>query len=108
MTVRPIYAVSTYIVVFKDADGTVLSEQTIEYGSDAVLPPDPDLMNAQGYHFIGWDKVTTNVSSDLVVTAKYAINTYTVTYVDYNGNVLKTQEVPHNGKATNGKLLIHN
>ena len=101
LTVRPIYAVSTYVVVFKDADGTVLSEQTIEYGSDAVLPPDPDLMNAQGYHFIGWDKVTTNVSSDLVVTAKYAINTYTVTYVDYNGNVLKTQEVPHNGKATN-------
>lgn len=101
LTVRPIYAVSTYVVVFKDADGTVLSEQTIEYGSDAVLPADPDLMNAQGYHFIGWDKVTTDVASDLVVTAKYAINTYTVTYVDYNGNVLKTQEVPHNGKATN-------
>lgn len=101
LTVRPIYVVSTYIVVFKDADGTILSEQTIEYGSDAVLPADPDLMNDEGYHFIGWDKVTTDVASDLVVTAKYAINTYMVTYVDYNGNVLKTQEVPHNGKATN-------
>ncbi|HKM30381.1 MAG TPA: InlB B-repeat-containing protein, partial [Bacilli bacterium] len=101
LTIRPLYVVSTYQIIFKDADGAVLSEQTIEYGSNAILPSDPTLLNPQGYHFIGWDKVTTNVSSDLVVTAKYAINTYTVNYADANGNILKTQEVPHNGKAIN-------
>ena len=101
LIVRPIYVIATYNVVFKDYDDRIISEQTVEYGKDAILPANPDSRVDEGYHFIGWDKVTTNVSSNLTITAKYEVNTYTVSFVDYNNVVLKTQTVPHNSKASN-------
>lgn len=57
-----------FTVVFKDSDGTVLSEQEIEKGKPAKAP---DVVAKEGFEFTGWDKEFTNVSSDLVVTATY-------------------------------------
>ena len=90
------YEINTYTVTFKDWDGTVLKTQEVQHGGDAEAPADP---TRTGYTFTGWDKAFTNVTADLVVTAQYEINTYTVTFKDWNGNVLKTQEVQHGGDA---------
>ncbi|MBO4848613.1 MAG: InlB B-repeat-containing protein, partial [Clostridia bacterium] len=38
--------------------------------------------------------------SNLTVTAQYLINTYTVTFVDWDGTVLKTQTVDYGAAAT--------
>ncbi|MBO4849068.1 MAG: InlB B-repeat-containing protein, partial [Clostridia bacterium] len=40
------------------------------------------------------------VTSNLTVTAQYLINTYTVTFVDWDGTVLKTQTVDYGAAAT--------
>ena len=85
-----------HTVTFKDWDGTVLKTQEVQYGGDAEAPADPTRV---GYTFTGWDKAFTNITADLVVTAQYEINTYTVTFKDWNGTVLKTQEVQHGGDA---------
>ena len=90
------YEINTYTVTFKDWDGTVLKTQEVQYGGDAEAPADPTRV---GYTFTGWDKAFTNVTADLVVTAQYEINTYTVTFKDWDGNVLKTQEVQYGGDA---------
>ena len=90
------YEINTYTVTFKDWDGTVLKTQEVQYGGDAEAPADPTRM---GYTFTGWDKAFTNITADLVVTAQYSINTYTVTFKDWNGTVLKTQEVQYGGDA---------
>ena len=90
------YSINTYTVTFKDWDGTVLKTQEVPYGGDAEAPADPTRV---GYTFTGWDKAFTNITADLVVTAQYEINTYTVTFKDWNGTVLKTQEVQHGGDA---------
>ena len=90
------YSINTYTVTFKDWDGTVLKTQEVQYGGDAEAPADPTRV---GYTFTGWDKEFTNISADLVVTAQYEINTYTVTFKDWDGTVLKTQEVQHGGDA---------
>ena len=90
------YEINTYTVTFKDWDGTVLKTQEVQYGGDAEAPADPTRV---GYTFTGWDKVFTNVTADLVVTAQYEINTYTVTFKDWDGTVLKTQEVQFGGDA---------
>ena len=60
----------TYTVTFKDHDGTVLKTETVEEGKAATAPTAP---TREGYTFIGWDKAFANVTSDLVVTAKYDI-----------------------------------
>ena len=85
-----------HTVTFKDWDGTVLKTQEVQHGGDAEAPADPTRV---GYTFTGWDKAFTNVTADLVVTAQYEINTYTVTFKDWNGTVLKTQEVQYGGDA---------
>ena len=90
------YEINTYTVTFKDWDGTVLKTQEVQYGGDAEAPANPTRV---GYTFTGWDKAFTNITADLVVTAQYEINTYTVTFKDWDGTVLKTQEVQHGGDA---------
>lgn len=90
-------AIQNYTVTFKDHDGTVLSQQVVQSGSAATAPADPE---REGYHFTGWDKAFNNVTGDLVVTATYAINTYTVTFKDYDDSTLETQTVEHGGYAT--------
>ena len=90
------YEINTYTVTFKDWDGTVLKTQEVQHGGDAEAPADP---TRTGYTFTGWDKAFTNITADLVVTAQYEINTYTVTFKDWDGTVLKTQEVQHGGDA---------
>ena len=90
---EPVY----YTVTFKDWDGTVLSTQQVEEGTAATAPADP---TREGYTFTGWDVAFNNVTSDLVVTAQYTINTYTVTFKDWDGTVLSTQTVEHGSAAT--------
>ena len=89
--------VNSYTVTFKDWNGDVLKTQTVEYGSAATAPADP---TRTGYTFTGWDKTFNNVTGDLVVTAQYTINSYTVTFKDWNGDVLKTQTVEYGSAAT--------
>ena len=89
----------TYTVTFKDYDGTVLkTQENVEYNTSATAPDDP---TRDGYTFTGWDKTFTNITANTEVTAQYAINKYTVTFKDYDGTVLKTQEnVEYNTPAT--------
>jgi uncharacterized repeat protein (TIGR02543 family) len=88
-----------YTVTFKDYDGTILDiQENVEYNTSAYSPETPERV---GYTFKGWDKSFTNVTSDLEVTAVYEINKYTVTFKDYDGSVLKTQEnIEYNTSAT--------
>ncbi len=88
--------VLTYIVTFVDWDGTVLKTQTVNSGSSATAPTVP---NRSGYDFIGWDTDFSNVTSNLTVTAQYE-KLYVITFVDYDGTVLKIEEVRNGGSAT--------
>ncbi len=90
--------IKSYEVRFFDHDGVLIQTDMVKKGSDALPPSDPD--NKDGYHFIGWDKEFTNVSSELDVNALYEINSYTVTYKDYDGSVLKTELVTYGSDST--------
>ena len=72
------FTINKYEVVFKDYDETVLKTENVDYGSDAEAPANPD--NKEGYHFTSWDKVFTNITANLVVTALYNPNSYTVSF----------------------------
>lgn len=97
-TVTAQYKINTYTVTFVDYDGTVLKEETVDWDTDATAPEEPS--SIEGYHFFQWDKDFTHVKSDLTVTAQYTINTYTVTFVDWDGTVLKEQTVNWGSSAT--------
>lgn len=66
------YEINKYTVTFKDKDGNVISTlENIEHGS-AVEPPEPPAID--GFVFMGWDKSTSNITQDTVVTAMYSQN----------------------------------
>ena len=96
--VEPTY----FTVTFQDWDGTVLKTEQVEQGKSATAPADP---TRDGYTFKGWDKDFSNVQSDLIVTALYEQNVveptyFTVTFLDWDGTVLKTEQVEQGRSAT--------
>ncbi|MBR3777285.1 MAG: InlB B-repeat-containing protein [Kiritimatiellae bacterium] len=88
LTVTAIYR-QLFTVTFLDADGTVLSEQTVEETKSATAP---DMSGKTG--FIGWDSNFSAVTNDMVVTAVYgaipeAVTIATATgLLEYEENVL--------------------
>ncbi|MEG2841990.1 MAG: InlB B-repeat-containing protein [Ruthenibacterium sp.] len=90
--------VPSFLVTFKDWNGTVLKAESVLQNADATPPSNP---TREGYTFTGWDKAYTHITADTIVTAQYAaIPLYTVMFKDWNGAVLKTESVPQNGSAT--------
>ena len=84
-------------VTFTDFDGTVLGTDRVPYGNDATSPGDP---TREGYTFTGWSPSYNNVTGAMTVTAEYRINTFTVTFEDFDGTVIDTQTVEWNTAAT--------
>jgi 6-phosphogluconolactonase (cycloisomerase 2 family) len=102
LTVTAQYAINTYTVTF-DLDGGSRTGggvlvQTVNYGEAATAPA---LTAPAGKTFNGWSGSFDNVTSNLTVTAQYAINTYTVTArVVGDGTVTPaTQEVQSGSNA---------
>ena len=88
---------NTYTVTFKDDDGMVLSTDSVDYLEDATPPTNP---SKTGYTFSGWDTSFENITSDIIVTATYTINTYTVTFKDDDDTTLSTEQVNYLEDAT--------
>ncbi|MDR0919577.1 MAG: InlB B-repeat-containing protein, partial [Oscillospiraceae bacterium] len=83
-------------VTFKNWDDTTLLSQSVPYGGVASAPFAPSRV---GYTFQGWDKNLENITTDQTITAKFAINKYTVKFTDNNGDVIETQTVEYGNSA---------
>ena len=84
-------------VTFLDINGDPIGEpQELTYGEDAVAPEAPEVI---GYDFTGWDVDYTHVTEDLVVQALYVEKTFTVTFLDRNGDLLGDPQTVKYGEA---------
>ena len=92
-------AKSRYTVTFKDYNGTTLKTQQVYETYDAVPPSAPA---RSGYEFTGWSSSYTSIARNTTCTAQYSATVpfYTVTFKDYNGTTLKTQQVQDGASAT--------
>ncbi|BAX79340.1 leucine-rich repeat protein [Labilibaculum antarcticum] len=97
ITVTAEYLINTYTVSFEDYDGTLLTSESVEYGSAAFAPSDPTRTE---YTFTGWDSDYSNVTANMTVTAQYTINTYTVTFEDWDGTELTSVSVNYGSDAS--------
>ena len=68
----PVTEKKLYQVTFADYDGSILSQQTVDAGADAIPPNVPQ---RDGYRFIGWSGSYTGVASNLTLTAQYEQDT---------------------------------
>ena len=83
--------------------GVVLSEQTIDYGGNAVLPEEPTRPtdNWGRWKFAGWNGNYTNITKEEVITAEFekVWNEYSVIFYDGSGNILSEQTIIHGQSA---------
>lgn len=86
-----------YTVSFVDYDNKLIDTQVIVHGESAIAP---SVSEREGYTFIGWDTDFSSVTSDLTIKALYEQNEFTVTFVDYNNDVLDVQTVKYGESAT--------
>ncbi|MCQ2608580.1 MAG: glycosyl hydrolase family 8 [Bacteroidales bacterium] len=87
---------SSFNVIFEDYDGTELKTEVVESGASATAPDEPTRI---GYTFKEWDTDFSNVTEDLTVKAVYEINTYTVTFVDFDGTTIDEQTIEYGSDA---------
>ena len=87
--------INKFKVIWQNWDGTILEiDKDVSYGYkpnyDGETPIKPDTAQFS-YEFIGWDPEVCEVTDDIIYTAQYKeiINTYTVTWINYNNKVLE-------------------
>ncbi len=93
---EPSSPVEKFTVEFLDYDNSIIDVQFVDYDGSAIAPDSP---NRNGYRFIGWNMSFSNVVSNLTVKAEY-VKQYKVTFLDYDGDVLKEEMVDVNTNAT--------
>ena len=82
------YSANKYLVRFV-ADGTLVSESRLEYGS-AITPPEGPAKT--GYTFAGWGEMPATVPAhDVEYTAQYTVNQYKIIY--YVDSVIYKEDV---------------
>lgn len=88
--------IQQFTVQFVDYDNSIIDMQVVDYGENAIVPENPVRNN---YRFVGWNTGYTNIVDDLMVKAEY-IKQYKVTFLDYDGSVLKEEMIDSGASAT--------
>ena len=105
ITLYAVYETNTYKVVFKNYDGSVLQEETLEYGSTPVYKkevPTREKTEEYTYEFKSWDKKITNVTSnqEYIAIYKEIKNQYKIIFTNYDGSVLQEETLDYGSEVT--------
>ena len=91
------YSVNSYKLTYM-VDGEKYREEMVAYGTMLTAIDAPE---KEGHTFSGWSGLpATMPANDVTVSGTFTINTYTVTFYDWDGTVLKRQTVVHGQAAT--------
>ena len=94
---------NSYTITWKNDDGSTIDQTVVEYGqtpthADPTKPATAEFT----YTFAGWTPNVVAVTGNATYTATYSStkNSYTVTFVDYDGTELKVETVEYGQAAT--------
>lgn len=86
-----------YTVTFVTWDGQVISTQLVKPGGSAIAPSPPV---RPGNTFVGWSEDYINVQRDMIIRPIYSNDDMTVTWLNWDGTVMKTETVRFSQSAT--------
>lgn len=89
--VSAVYELNEYTVIFKNGDTTIKTE-TVKHGFAATAP---NVFDSATEKFVGWDKPFDKVTSDLIVNAKFETKKFTLTFINFDGTTVYTEEVKY-------------
>ena len=94
---------NSYTVTWKNDDGSTIDQTVVEYGQTPThADPTKPATAEYTYTFTGWTPNVVAVTGNATYTATYSStkNSYTVTFVDYDGTELKVETVEYGQAAT--------
>ena len=89
--VSAVYESNKYTVTFKNGETTIKVVE-VKHG-DPATPP--NVYDTATEKFVGWDKSFDNVTSDLIVNAKFETKKFTLTFINFDGTTVYTAEVEY-------------
>ena len=89
--VSAVYELNVYTVTFKNGETTITTKK-VKHGF-AATPP--NVFDTATKKFVGWDKSFDNVTSDLIVNAKWETKKFTLTFINFDGTTVYTAEVEY-------------
>lgn len=89
--VSAVYELNEYTVTFKNGETTIKVVE-VKHG-DPATPP--NVFDTATKKFVGWDKSFDNVTSDLIVNAKFETKKFTLTFINFDGTTVYTAEVEY-------------
>lgn len=89
--VSAVYELNEYTVIFKNGE-TTLKTEMVKHGFAATAP---NVYDTATKKFVGWDKSFDNVTSDIIVNAKFETKKFTLTFINFDGTSVYTEEVEY-------------
>lgn len=89
--VSAVYELNEYTVTFKNGE-TMIKNERVKHGFAATAP---NVFDTPTEKFVGWDKSFDNVTSDLIVNAKFETKKFTLTFINFDGTTVYTEEVEY-------------
>lgn len=89
--VSAVYELNVYTVIFKNGE-TTLKTEMVKHGLAATQP---NVYDTATKKFVGWDKSFDNVTSDIIVNAKFETKKFTLTFINFDGTTVYTAEVEY-------------
>ena len=89
--VSAVYELNEYTVTFKNGE-TMIKNERVKHGFAATAP---NVFDTPTEKFVGWDKSFDNVTSDIIVNAKFETKKFTLTFINFDGTTVYTDEVEY-------------
>ena len=89
--VSAVYELNEYTVTFKNGE-TMIKNERVKHGFAATAP---NVFDTPTEKFVRWDKSFDNVTSDLIVNAKFETKKFTLTFINFDGTTVYTAEVEY-------------
>lgn len=89
--VSAVYELNEYTVTFKNGETTITTKK-VKHGFAATAP---NVYDTATKKFVGWDKSFDNVTSDIIVNAKWETKKFTLTFINFDGTSVYTEEVEY-------------
>ena len=104
LTLYPVWNTNKYTITFDTAGGSTVAPITQDYGTAITVPSNP---TREGYTFIGWDKEipATMPAENMTITAKWAINKYTIRFNTDGGTYIFPITADYGSKIHNPGTL---
>ena len=91
-TVYVKWTINKYTVTFKDGEKVLETFTNVTHGDTVTAP---NVYDTATKKFVGWDKSFDNVTSDIIVNAKFETKKFTLTFINFDGTTVYTAEVEY-------------